>query len=81
MEKLAYESEMKSKGYLSDIEKGLSLPSLTVLKLLADRLEVDLLDLVTFPARSRRQALVDRTRKMDAAAVARWLAQMPESSK
>lgn len=40
-EKLAYEIGM-SKGYLSDIEKGNKLPSLTVLEQIADRLGVDI---------------------------------------
>lgn len=43
-EKLAYENDI-SKGYLSDIEKGNKLPSLTVLEKLADGLGVDIKDL------------------------------------
>jgi transcriptional regulator with XRE-family HTH domain len=81
MEKLAYESDLGSKGYLSDVEQGLSLPSLTKLKLLADRLEVELLDLVTFPTRSRRQALVDATRKLEAGEAARLLAEVQRPRK
>jgi transcriptional regulator with XRE-family HTH domain len=66
---------------LSDVEQGLSLPSLTKLKLLADRLEVELLDLVTFPTRSRRQALVDATRKLEAGEAARLLAEVQRPRK
>lgn len=63
-EKLAYESGLKSKGHLSGIEKGLVRPTLQTLAILAERLEVDLLDLVTFPEESPRQQLVDLTRNM-----------------
>ncbi|QQR42264.1 helix-turn-helix domain-containing protein [Myxococcus xanthus] len=38
MEKLAYESDLGSKGHLSDIEKGLARPPLRTLKVLADHL-------------------------------------------
>ena len=43
-EKLAYENGI-SKGYLSDIEKGNKLPSLSVLEQIADRLGVDIKEL------------------------------------
>src|SRR5437773_12286253 len=46
-EKLAFESELGSKGHLSDIENGLARPTIRTLKVLADRLGVVLLDLVT----------------------------------
>jgi len=62
LEKLAFESELGSKGHLSDIEKGLTRPTIHTLKVLADRLGVLLLDLVTFPANDDRQKLVDRSR-------------------
>jgi transcriptional regulator with XRE-family HTH domain len=62
LEKLAYESEVGSKGFLSDVEAGLARPTVETLNAIADRLEVDLLDLVTFPSESERQRLVDRTR-------------------
>ena len=61
LEKLAYESDVGSKGYLSDIERGLAMPSLTTLQRLAERLQVALIDFVCFPERDDRQALVDRT--------------------
>jgi transcriptional regulator with XRE-family HTH domain len=63
-EKLAYEGGLSSKGHLSGIEKGLVRPTIHTLVLLAERLQVDLLDLVTFPGDSPRQQLVDRTRQM-----------------
>jgi transcriptional regulator with XRE-family HTH domain len=59
LEALAYESEVGSKGFLSDIERGLAKPTVTTLDALAARLEVDLLDFVTFPAEGDRHRLVD----------------------
>jgi transcriptional regulator with XRE-family HTH domain len=72
-EKLAYEAGLRSKGHLSGIEKGLVLPTLPTLALLANRLEVDLLDLVTFPEASPRQQLVELTRTMKPGTVRRLL--------
>lgn len=73
LEKLAYESEVGSKGFLSDIEKGLARPTLETLRKIAERLEVDLLDLVTFPEEDERHRLVDRTRLLTPGAVRRLL--------
>jgi transcriptional regulator with XRE-family HTH domain len=72
-EKLAYESGLKSKGHLSGIEKGLVRPNLQTLTVLAERLEVDLLDLVTFPEESPRQQLVDLTRQMKPGTIRRLI--------
>lgn len=72
-EKLAYEAGLKSKGHLSGIEHGLVLPTLPTLLLLASRLEVDLLDLLTFPDDSERQQLVDLTRSMKQGTVRRLI--------
>ncbi len=76
-EKLAYESDLGSKGYLSDIEKGLAKPTLTSLDALCERLGVALLDLVTFPAEDERQRLVDRSRFATPDMLDRWLAEIP----
>lgn len=70
-EKLAYEAGLKSKGHLSGIEKGLVIPMLPTLALIAERLNVELLDLVTFPEESDRHALVDLTRGMKAGTLRR----------
>lgn len=70
-EKLAYEGGLRSKGHLSGIEKGLVRPNLQTLSVLAQRLGVDLLDLMTFPEESPRQRLVDLTRRMSVGAVRR----------
>jgi transcriptional regulator with XRE-family HTH domain len=76
LEKLAYESEVGSKGFLSDVEKGLARPSVETLRAIAEHLEVDLLDLMTFPEDSPRQALVDRTRRLSAGTVRKLLKEM-----
>ena len=64
LEKLAYESDLGSKGHLSDLERGLAVPNVRTLRTLADHLGVRLLDLVTFPDEDKRQHLIDRTRKL-----------------
>lgn len=64
LEKLAYESDLGSKGHLSDIERGRTVPRVSTLRVLAERLECDVLDLVTFPEDDARQALVDLTRAL-----------------
>jgi transcriptional regulator with XRE-family HTH domain len=72
-EKLAYEGGLSSKGHLSGIEKGLVRPTVETLSTLANRLGVDLLDLVTFPEESPRQQLVDLTRRMKPGTVRRLI--------
>lgn len=64
LEKLAYESELGSKGHLSDLERGLTRPTITTLQALADRLGVALLDLVSFPEDGARERLVDALRSV-----------------
>jgi transcriptional regulator with XRE-family HTH domain len=81
LEKLAYESEVGSKGFLSDVERGLARPTVETLLALADRLEVDLLDLVTFPERSDRQRLVDRTRALTKGTVRKLLKETDSKAK
>ena len=73
IEKLAYESELGSKGHLSTLEKGLARPTIQTLQVIADRLEVKLLDLVTFPEEDERAKLIDRTREMSATEIRRLL--------
>jgi len=72
-EKPAYEAGLASKGHLSGIGKGLVLPTLPTLALIAERMSVDLVDLLTFPEGSERHALVDLTRSMKAETVRRIL--------
>lgn len=66
MERLAYETEVSSKGHLSSIERGLVRPTAHTLKALADGLGVQLADLVTFPDENDRERLFDLTRRMGA---------------
>lgn len=72
-EKLAYEAGLTSKGHLSGIEKGLVAPTFATLTLIADRLNIDLLDLLTFPADSERHRLIDLTRGLRAGTIRRLL--------
>lgn len=76
-EKLAFESDLQSKGFLSDIEAGLASPSLRTLQTIAAHLNVLLADLVTFPDRSEREQLIDRTRWLTPGVVRRMLRDMP----
>jgi transcriptional regulator with XRE-family HTH domain len=62
-ERLAYEAGLNSKGHLSGIERGLVLPGLPTLRLLADRLGVEIFDLLVTPEQDLRSRLVDRSRK------------------
>lgn len=68
-EKLAYESDVGSKGFLSDIESGLALPSLSTLERIAQHLEVPVFELLIVPARSEREALVSLTRHVPKSAI------------
>jgi transcriptional regulator with XRE-family HTH domain len=81
LEKLAYESDLGSKGYLSDIEKGLALPTVKTLRVLADRLGVLPLDLLTDPDADLRQNLIDRTRGLPLGSLRALLRQIPAPKK
>lgn len=80
MEKLAYESDLGSKGHLSSLERGLVRPTVHTLQVLADRLGVELLDIVTFPERGVRHALVDRTRGLTPGSLRRLLGEIPRTA-
>lgn len=64
LEKLAWDSGLGSKGYLSDIEHGLVLPSLTKLEIIASHLGVNLFDLLVFPDDGERSLLAELSRSM-----------------
>jgi transcriptional regulator with XRE-family HTH domain len=67
MEQLAYESELSSKGHLSNIERGLVRPTAHTLGVLAERLGVEIGDLVNFPDEAGdRGRLFELTRRMAA---------------
>lgn len=75
-EKLAYESDVGSKGFLSDIEHGLALPSLTTLERIAQRLDVSLYDLLVFPEAGDRERLIEQTRAMSKGTLVRILREL-----
>jgi transcriptional regulator with XRE-family HTH domain len=64
LEQLAQQSEIGSKGHVSNIERGLVRPNIWTIKRVADALNVLPLDLLTFPHKSVRERLVDVTRKL-----------------
>lgn len=76
-ERLAFESDVGSKGFLSDIEAGRASPSLRTLQRIADYLQVLLLDLFTFPEQDERQSVIDRTRWLTPGAVRKLRKDMP----
>jgi transcriptional regulator with XRE-family HTH domain len=76
-ERLAFESELGSKGFLSDIEKGRASPSLRTLQVIADYLDVPLVDLFTFPDEDERQQLIDRSRWLAPGTIRKLIRDMP----
>ncbi len=72
---MAFHSGLASKGHLSDIEHGRVVPTVGTLSTLAAHFGVELFDLVAFPERGGRHALVDATRAAAATEVERWLAE------
>ncbi len=76
LEKLAFESEGFSKGHLSSLERGLVMPTVATLAVLAERLGVLPLDVVTFPADDDRQRLVDATRSLPKGTIRKLLKEL-----
>lgn len=72
-EKLAYECGW-SKSYLSEIEAGKKLPSLSALGEFADRLGVPAFDLLIDPSAGIREQLMETTRGMPEASIAALVA-------
>jgi transcriptional regulator with XRE-family HTH domain len=80
-ERLAYESEPRSrrraagrehglsKGHVSSIEGGLVMPTVATLQAIADRLGVLVADLVTDPSEGDRATLLELTRGLPAGAL------------
>jgi transcriptional regulator with XRE-family HTH domain len=62
MEKLAYESDLGSKGHLSNLERGLVLPTIETLRALAERLNVLPVDLLNVQGDNPRAELLEVTR-------------------
>jgi len=62
MEQFAHEAGKKSKGHISNVEQGLSRPTLRTLYAMAKALNVKMLDIVTFPDEDDYQAQVEALR-------------------
>lgn len=71
-EQLGYGGDI-AKGTMSELERGLVRPSVPMLVRIAQVLEVDVLDLVTFPDEHPRHELIDATRSLSLQAVRRLL--------
>lgn len=80
MEKLAYESDLGSKGHISSLERGLMVPTVETIRVISERLEVLPLDLLCFPDRSAREELVDLTRGMNEAQLVELVRTLRSSS-
>lgn len=73
-EKLGYGGGI-AKGSMSEVERGLVRPSLATLQRIADVLEVEVLDLLTFPGERVRHDLIDATRALPVPVLRRLLAE------
>lgn len=80
MEKLAYESELGSKGHLSSIERGLVVITVKTLKTIADGLGVHPADLLLSPEDGSREALVDASRRVPGETLRRWVRESEQAS-
>jgi transcriptional regulator with XRE-family HTH domain len=76
IEQLADQSEIGSKGHLSNMERGLVRPNIQTLKQVADGLGVLPLDLLTFPKKDIRQRVIELTRTLSARQLARLLKEL-----
>jgi transcriptional regulator with XRE-family HTH domain len=74
-EKLAWEAGF-AKPYLSQVEAGKRLPTLGTLKAIADRLDVELADLLALDREEPHLALLEAARKKDRAGVRAALRQL-----
>ncbi len=80
-EKLAFESELRSKGHLSSLEAGLVMPTIATLKVLADRLGVLVADLVTDPREGDRAKLIELTRHLPSGVLRKLAKELSASKK
>jgi transcriptional regulator with XRE-family HTH domain len=80
-EQLVFESEFKSKGHLSSLEKGLVMPTAATLKLLADALGVLVADLVNDPEDGDRAKLLELTRDLPAGVVRKLVRELSSAKK
>ena len=83
-ERLATAAGLKSKGYLSRIERGERLPSLAVLERLAQSLDVEIRDLMIYPETSDVDRAMDLIRSRGpefARRMVEWAAAAPAQSR
>lgn len=77
LEKLAYEGSPDegrprlSKGHLSSLERGLVMPTVATLTLIAERLDVLVADLIIDPEATPRERVIDLTRRLGPGALQR----------
>jgi transcriptional regulator with XRE-family HTH domain len=64
-----------SKGYVSQFERGQALPTLVALDRMAERLGVDIIDVVNFPERGLRNQLLEIIRGLGDCELKQLLAQ------
>lgn len=76
MEQLAYTSELGSKGHLSNLEKGLVMPTVATLETIAEGLGVLVADLVNDPANGDRAKLIELSRTARPALVRRLVREL-----
>ena len=80
-EQLAFTSEMRSKGHLSSLEKGLVMPTVATLKAIADRLDVLVADVVNDPEAGDRAKLIELTRSLPPGVVRRLVRELSAAKK
>lgn len=80
-EKLAYTSELGSKGHLSSLEKGLVMPTIATLETIADGLGVLVADLVNDPAKGDRAKLIELSRTASPGGVRRLVRELASARK
>ena len=78
LEKLAYEADF-SKGHLSSLERGLVMPTVASLRRLAERLGVLVADIVSDPAASDRERILELTRKLPAGTLKKLVRELSPS--
>ena len=74
-ENLAWECDL-DKGYLSQLEAGKRLPSVTTMAMIAKRLEIEIVDLLVLDERNARMRLLDAARRKDTDAVRKAIAEL-----
>lgn len=81
MEQLAYTSELGSKGHLSNLEKGLVMPTIATLRTLADGLGLLVADLVTDPTQNDRARLLEASRSLTPGALRKLVREVSAAKK